>query len=388
MSDPPRILALFGGTVLFGSERGNLEALASLKDKGADVMCLVSDKSWAAGVRNALSQAGFRLVQCPYVSLPRREFLPRNAVRFISDLMTSTFTFVKVLYSFRPTHIHVSNPAYVLSFLPGLAATRLPLVYRAGDAPTQHRWIWRLLWRITVLRTHRFVAVSRFIAHTLEASGVPTERINVIYSRPPRRSVAEPFTLPPDIDPARSFLFVYVGQITEEKGPHLLIEAFRQIIEDYPSARLLIAGRISDWEGDRWARALRARTEADGVLAAHVHFLGHVDDVDGLLMAGHVHVCPSIWEEPLANVVLEAKRAARPSIVFPSGGLPEMVTHGVDGHICAAPTAVALATALATYLRHPAELRRQGKAARASLHDLGTDDFAHAWQSVYDATGC
>ena len=97
-------------------------------------------------------------------------------------------------------------------------------------------------------------------------------------------------------------------------------------------------------------------------------------------------VAPSIWEEPLGLVVMEAKQAGIPSIVFPSGGLPEMIEHGVDGYICADKTADALEEALRSYLDNPALSSLHGNAARNSLEKLGVEEFGRRWLSVYEAT--
>lgn len=49
------------------------------------------------------------------------------------------WAFRRIARAYRPTHIHVANPHYVLSVLPALLVTRTPVVYRLGDAPTD-RW--------------------------------------------------------------------------------------------------------------------------------------------------------------------------------------------------------------------------------------------------------
>ena len=58
--EKPRILALFGGAVLFGQERGNIEALASLKEQGCEVLCLVRDEEWSLHITPALDGCGLQ----------------------------------------------------------------------------------------------------------------------------------------------------------------------------------------------------------------------------------------------------------------------------------------------------------------------------------------
>lgn len=132
------------------------------------------------------------------------------------------------------------------------------------------------------------------------------------------------------------------------------------------------------------ARALIDRVESEG-LAGRIRFLGYISQVDELMRRADVHICPSICEEALGNVVIEAKLAGIPSVVFASGGLPELIEDCVDGFISAEKSAAALLDAFAVYEGDRALARRQGGAARQSLGRLGVDRFAEAWRRVYDA---
>jgi glycosyltransferase involved in cell wall biosynthesis len=116
-----------------------------------------------------------------------------------------------------------------------------------------------------------------------------------------------------------------------------------------------------------------------------IRFLGEIDDVDRLLALSNVHLCPSLCQEALGLVVLEAKCSGRPSVVFPSGALPEIVTHGVDGYVCEAATVDALKTACLYYIENPERARRHGIEAKRSLERLGVDSFAQRWRAVYDS---
>jgi glycosyltransferase involved in cell wall biosynthesis len=80
---------------------------------------------------------------------------------------------------------------------------------------------------------------------------------------------------------------------------------------------------------------------------------------------------------------MEAKQAACPSIVFPRGGMPELVADGIEGIVCREATAQSLAGALSRYLEDAALARRHGEAALASLERLGVDRFGSSWLKVY-----
>lgn len=378
MADETRILALFGGAAKLGSERANLEALSALRQGGAAVRLIMSDAPWADEIRDDAIARGFDVVQCPYLLLPRPERRFNPLFMFPPIMAKASWILLREIRRFNPNYIYTSSQMFVLNFLPALAISSKPLIYRCGDKPILHSWIFKAVWHFTVARAKRIVAVSKFIANMLVETGVSSEKVVTIYARPPSRLVTE---VNSDDRPS-AFTFAFVGQINKSKGPHLLIEAFNGVLDLYPDAHLTIAGRISDWEGDRWARVLRDRVKADPNLSARVSFPGFVEDVQGLLAGCRVVVVPTITAEPLANVVMEAKLARLPAIVFPSGGLPEIVEHGVDGYICGDATATALRKAMTWYLEHPVAAKLQGEAAQRSLRKLGVDDFVANWMGA------
>ncbi|MDP1737483.1 MAG: glycosyltransferase family 4 protein [Caulobacter sp.] len=375
-----RVLALFGGVVKYGAERGALEALSALRDEGATVLLMVSDAPWAEDIRRNLYDQGFELSLCPYLVLPRPDYSIDPWCRYPWIILRASLALLVAKRRFRATHILVGNQLYVLNFLPGLLLSRTPLIYRAGDKPIVHNALWRAIWRFIVWRSGRFVANSHFVAQRLKASGVPSTQIDLIYNRPrmPHRTLD-----PRGLEAFQStFIVAFAGQINAAKGVHVLVDAFRRVASDFPAARLWIAGRISDWAGDAWARNLRDDVLSDDLLASRAQFFGFVEDVPSMLAQADLAVVPTLTEEPLGGVVLEAKGAGTACVVFPSGGLPELIEHGVDGHVCESSTVEALEIALRYYLIDPLRAARHGRAAAASLGSFGGDSFAQRWVSV------
>jgi len=377
-----RIIALFGGVPLLGQERGNIEALAALRQQGCEVLCLIRDQEWNNDIRNELDARDLQWEKVHYIEnrIPGRlhYLLFGNPIAFIA----AQLQFLRFFFLFKPTHIHAFNAFYVLNFLIALFFVRTPMVYRAGDQPTVHNWVWRKLWKFVVWRSSWFVANSEFIARSLQRHGVTEDRISLIYSLPTVRLNASDSlpTLPGSCDTKR---IVYVGQVSEHKGIHLLIDAFRLLADQFQNASLVVAGRISDWEGDEWARQLRHKTKNDLVIGPRVAFLGKIANVPGLFARCRVHVAPSLFEDPSPNVIMEAKQAGLPSIVFPKGGMPELVKDGIDGFVCRQANTQSLLQPLQRYLSDLETLDRHSKAARISLKGLGADQFGQSWQDVY-----
>ena len=82
--------------------------------------------------------------------------------------------------------------------------------------------------------------------------------------------------------------------------------------------------------------------------------------------------------------MMEAKEAGIPAIVFPSGGLPEMISDGIDGIVCKEKTVAALADALRYYLSDSPRAKAHGENARQSLARLDIPKFAEKWLAVYE----
>lgn len=362
-----RVLALFGGVVKLGAERSNIEMLTALRDAGAEVLLLVPDGHWASEMREYLSSIGFRIVKCPYflVAGSHSNF---RWLYYPFQMILASITYLVMETIYRPTGVLCSSPLVVLNFLPALAISRTPLVYRCDDKPIRHSWVFAALWRFILSRSGSIVAVSQFIKRVVVAAGARVERVSVIYNRPPRRSRSETYTSL-GVDKT-AFNIVFAGQVTQKKGVEVLRNAFREICKDYPDSRLHVVGRISDWVGDAWAREFRNATLSDELLGDRVSFPGFVDDVPGLMEMCDLNVTPTLTEEPLGNVVMESKLAGIPSIVFPSGGLPEMISHGEDGLVCDGKDEAALVAALRFYLSQPALAKAHGRAARLSLEGL------------------
>jgi glycosyltransferase involved in cell wall biosynthesis len=119
------------------------------------------------------------------------------------------------------------------------------------------------------------------------------------------------------------FTFVTVGSLDQPyKGTGDLLDAFREIRDIQPAARLLIVG------GGALMPAFQARAEALG-LGANVRFLGQLDrqGVRRALDAAHVFVLPSLTEG-LPRALLEAMARRLPCVATNVGGIPELLPDG------------------------------------------------------------
>lgn len=120
-------------------------------------------------------------------------------------------------------------------------------------------------------------------------------------------------------------IVLYVGRLVREKGVQVLIDAIPHILKYRPNTKFIIAGR------GPYENALRSQAAVNGV-ASRVYFTGYVsDDLRNALYSwASVAAFPSLYE-PFGIVALEAMAAQAPVVVSDTGGLGEIVRHGVDG---------------------------------------------------------
>lgn len=392
-----RVLVVLGSIPLYGKERGNIEVFRALQAVPSVDPLFVTHRDYGhENIQPELDRQGLAWTVGTFPGFWSMRMGLRAWGRRLREFAAGNADLVSIARAHRATHVHVPAERMMSNLLPALWWLRLPVVFRLGDLPRRHRWPFRVLWRALLIpTTTTFVCISEFVRAQLLVAGAPHERVRVIRNVPPTRSEVVR-DLPPDLEaerrggarPYRGRTVAYTGQITADKGVDLFVEAALKLCVSRPDVRFLLAGGYA-WQNP-FANALLARVEAAG-MSDRVRFLGFVHDVGGLLDLADVHVAPSVWEEPLGNVVQEAKRAGVPSVVFPSGGLPELILRpGFDGVVCEERTADALVDGIVYYLDMEAvRLVETGTAARASLDALGLtpEAFTAAWARVFaDAT--
>lgn len=125
---------------------------------------------------------------------------------------------------------------------------------------------------------------------------------------------------------------LFVGRLSEKKGPHILISAFAQVVERHPSAVLLIVG--SKWYGsneeNKYVRALKEQAKSLGDSVRLLGFIPQAKIHDYFLLGG-IFVCASQWQEPLARVHYEAMATGLCIITTPRGGNPEVIIPDKNG---------------------------------------------------------
>ena len=145
-----------------------------------------------------------------------------------------------------------------------------------------------------------------------------------------------------------------MGRLVPEKGFGEAIAALHLLRDQWPAARLLLAGPPGGAPERAFRAELRRRAAALGC-AERVIDLGFVEEVGLLLRALDLLLVPS-WIEGFGRVAIEGFAAGVPVIAARTGGLIEVIEEEVSGVLVTPRDPVALADAIRRLLRS-AELR-------------------------------
>jgi glycosyltransferase involved in cell wall biosynthesis len=118
---------------------------------------------------------------------------------------------------------------------------------------------------------------------------------------------------------------LWIGRMTEEKGPHRAIEAARAA-----NVPLILAGVIQPGQ-----QAFYDREIAPHVDGHRVRFVGEVGGSAkrSLFANARALLMPIRWEEPFGMVMVEALACGTAVIAFPEGAARELVTDGETGFL-------------------------------------------------------
>jgi glycosyltransferase involved in cell wall biosynthesis len=166
--------------------------------------------------------------------------------------------------------------------------------------------------------------------------------------------------LPDGVDaaPRAPARILFLGRLGHAKGTYDLLQAVHLLLARHPDIELVLVG-----DGD--AAAAHQAAQKLG-LGAHVVLPGWVAGAAKaqLLANATVFVLPS-YAEGLPMSLLEAMAAGLAVIASAVGGIPEIVTDGIEGRLVEPGDVPALAHALDRVLSDCAVRARMGRAGRA-----------------------
>ena len=293
------------------------------------------------------------------------------------------------LRSFRPDAVVAADPFVGGATLLGrrLAARRAPVIVEVhGDWRTfarlygspRRRLVARpaeWLARLAIRRADATRALSSFTSSLIEdVRGEPATRSFPTYSD------LSAFTAEPRAPLPERPTALFVGALELYKNVDGLADAWRRVVARVPEARLVVVGK-----GSR-PGPIEALVRDLAESVEHVEELPP-DGVAQRLDDATLLVLPS-WPEGLGRVVIEAFARGRGVVATDAGGIPDMVTDGVEGLLIPPGDTPALVEALVRVLTDRELASRLGEAAGHAYERWHStpEQFARELRELVDET--
>lgn len=278
-----------------------------------------------------------------------------------------------------PDVVHVHSPAVAAGTIPLLRAMR----HRPAIVTTEHnRWpafgrLTRASNAIALSLADQRLAVSEAVRASMSArqrdrttvavQGIPVAELS---ARRAERSGARAALGVPDED----FLVVTVANFREKKDYPTLLRA-AAASKPCPNIRFVAIGQ-GPLEPD-----MRALHRELG-LGERFRFLGYHPDPAAVVAGADAFTLASL-HEGLPIALLEAMALGVPPVVTSVGGIPEVVTDGVDGSLVEPGDPAALAAKYRELAADPPLRRRIGEAAAARAESFDIAGSQRALEVLY-----
>jgi glycogen synthase len=227
-------------------------------------------------------------------------------------------------------------------------------------------------------RADRVIAVSHALKREISwIYNLPDPKVWVVYNGVPVRqfdgyidpgAVKRRYAIGPT-DPT----VLFMGRLSWQKGPDIMVEAIPPLLRFYPQARFVIAG-----EGHMRAD-LERRVNQLGVGHA-VRWLGRLSPSEqaDLFRACDV-VCVPSRNEPFGIIVLEAWAAGKPVVASQIGGPGELIRHAENG-LKVYPNSDSVGWGLGTVFKDWDRARNMGRVGRIDA------ERRFSWDTIAEQT--
>lgn len=279
-------------------------------------------------------------------------------------------------------HVHYAIPHSVSAFLARamLGARRIPIVTTLHGTD------------ITLVGIDRsYLPITRFSIEQSDAATAISEHLRQVTVR--EFGISRPIEVIPnfvncdvfrpaskasrrqEFAPHGEKILVHLSNFRPVKRTTDVVEIFGRVRREIP-AKLLMIGDGPDRTSAEWL-------VRDKKLTKDVAFLGKQNQVQDLLCCADVLLLPSDLES-FGLAALEAMACAVPPVCSRVGGLPEVVTDGVEGFLAAPRDVDTMAARALDLLADPELRKRMGQAARKrALRDFCSSKIIPLYEELY-----
>ena len=168
---------------------------------------------------------------------------------------------------------------------------------------------------------------------------------------------------------------VFAGKLTKYKGVEFLVGAAKNI-----HGEVVILGDGPEKQ--------RLQEKAKQLGLTNIHWVGHlgagIKKLVPYYSRADVFVAPSVWDEPLGLVILEAMACQTPVVVTRKGGIPLAVKEGYNGLFVRARNSAEIVEKVNKLLDNTSLRDKMGQNARKSVEEkFSWETIAHKFELSY-----
>ena len=204
---------------------------------------------------------------------------------------------------------------------------------------------------------------------------------------------------------------LFVSKVSPEKGLHVLLEAFKEVVERNPGARLEIVGSLDMWPmgfiiwlSEESKVQKLASFYGKGSMGSYLGYLtrrcvslnisnnvtfhGRIpqEEVVKFYQAADVYVQTS-FSEAFGRGIIEAMACQVPVVGTKVGGIPEIVADGKTGLLVEPGDSRALANAIIELLSNEDLRRKMGQFGRKRVESFSWDNIVTNLVRLYEDMG-
>ncbi len=291
----------------------------------------------AEGHKVKYNENGVHIRRTPFMDL---NWLFKRGLMGLEAEITKMYT--SFINESKPDVMHVHNMHYFskahIKILDDMCHSKgIPLVLTAHN-------VWDDVLYLDLTRDIKWdhiIAVSHYIRKELIGAGCSDKKVTTLHhgvdtdTFKPNASTKATYKKYPQIK-GRPIIF-HPARMGMAKGCDVTIKAFNIVRRTFPDAMLVMAGskNIIDW-GSTQQKDIAYFVN----LVKHYKLEDHIlidayalEEMPGLYAASDVVVYPSTAMEPFGLTMLESLATEKPIIVTRAGGMPEIISDGINGFV-------------------------------------------------------
>ena len=324
------------------------------------------------------------------IQLEGQKDILSNFNRKVLKLKTLLFRKSQKYYNKKRLHLSLINNRidvilveyanHARSLLPLIKETKIPMVihFHGLDASKYQLVNKPNIYKEVFNYAKNVIVVSKVMEQMVLNLGCPKEKLiyNVYGPQPEFEKVTPTFS---------KKQFMAIGRFTDKKAPYYTILAFKEVLNDHPDAKLLIAGngelfnmsknliRLYNLEESIKLLGIITPEEYRNYLAESLAFVQHSIRAEDGDMEG----------TPLA--ILEASVAGLPVISTFHAGIPDVIIDGQTGLLCKEHDVSVMASNMLTLLNDNQLAKKIGKAGKKNVKEnFSLDRHINSLQKIIE----